>query len=296
MDISSNMLAFVRVVKTGSISAASRSGGQTPSAVSKQIGHLEDYVGHRLLHRTRAGVSLTDEGRAFYEKCQAVADTFDAAHAHISNINTTPHGTLRIASSVAFGKSQLIPVLGSFLDLYPDITVSLELTDRRIDLEEENFDAAISFAEQEINQTHISRRIMTNERILCAAPAFLERHGSPKTFDDLGNFNCLRTSNVVGRNAWKADIDGQTHTVDATGNFEGNSAHAVFMAALAGLGIARLSRYLVIDKIASGELVHLFPEYTQQHADVAVIFADRRNLAPKIRVFVDFLVNQFAKG
>lgn len=295
MDIPSQMLAFVKVVELGSISAASRASGQTPSAVSKQIGHLEDHVGHRLLHRTRTGVSLTDEGREFFEKCQAVAEKFYEAEEHITSISSGPKGVLRIASSVAFGKSQLITALPEFLEMYPEVTVSLELTDRHVDLEEENFDVALTFAEQHTNPNFMSRRIMENERILCAAPAYLERHGTPETFDDLADFNCLRTSNIVGRNAWAAEIDGISHTVDATGNFEGDSAHAVYIAAVAGLGIARLSAYLVVDKIASGELVQLFPTYAQKHADVAVIFADKRNLAPNIRVFVDFLVGKFRR-
>ncbi|MGB3246385.1 MAG: LysR family transcriptional regulator [Sulfitobacter sp.] len=287
------MLAFVKVVEMGSISAASRSSGQTPSAVSKQIGHLEDHVGQRLLRRTRSGVSLTQEGRALYEKCRAMADQFNAVEDYISTFDTTPRGELRIASSVAFGKSQLITALPDFLDANPEVKLSLELTDREIDLEEENFDAAINFAEQLTNPNVIVRKIMRNERILCAAPAFIDRHGTPETFADLANFNCLRTSNVVGRNAWHATLDGKVQKVDATGNFEGNSADAVLVAALSGLGIARLSTYLVSDHIAAGRLVRLFPDYRQTHADVAVIFAERRNLAPKTRAFVDFLVDRF---
>ena len=293
MDVSSQMLVFVKVVEMGSISAASRASGQTPSAVSKQVSHLEDHVGYRLLHRTKAGVSPTDEGRAYYQLCRALAEKYREAEEHISSFGTTPKGALRVVSSVAFGKSQLIGVLPDFLDRYPDISLSLELTDRQVDLEEESFDVAITFAEQSPNPNFVARKIMSNERVICAAPAFLERHGTPETFDDLARFNCLRTSNVVGRNAWRAEIDGQVHTVDASGNFEGNSAHAVFLAAVAGMGIARLSTYLVHDKIATGELVRLFPAYTQRHADVAAIFADKRNLSPKIRVFVDFLADRF---
>ncbi len=295
MDISAQMLVFVKVVDFGSISAASRSVGQTPSAVSKQVSHLEDHVGHRLLRRTKSGVSLTDEGRDYYEMCRALAEKFQAAEELISNYDTEPKGKLRIASSVAFGKSQLIPALQTFLGANPKIALSLELTDRAIDPEEEGFDATISFPEQLTNPNLIARKIMSNERVLCASPAFLERHGHPKTFKDLESFNCLRTSNVVGRNAWQAVLDGKTYDVDASGNFEGNSAHAVYVAALAGMGIARLSNYLVADSIESGELVRLFPTYAQKHADVAVVFAGRRNLPPKTRAFVDFLVKTFER-
>ncbi|QFT59803.1 HTH-type transcriptional regulator DmlR [Sulfitobacter sp. THAF37] len=293
MDVSSQMLAFVRVVETGSISAASRASGQTPSAVSKQIGHLEDHVGHRLLRRTRAGVSLTHEGARYYEKCRAMAEKFIEAEDYISSFSDAPSGQLRVASSVAFGKAQLIHVLPEFLATYPEIRFSLELTDRTIEIEEESFDAAISFAEQETDPNVIVRRIMRNERILCAAPSFIERHGMPESFADLARYNCLRTSNARGRNAWQATLDGVNYAVEADGNFEGNSADAVFIAAMSGLGIARLSTYLVAHKIASGELVRLFPEYTQDHADVAVSYAQKRNLSPAIRAFVDFLVDRF---
>ena len=293
MDVSSQMLTFVRVVEAGSISAASRSSGQTPSALSKQVSHLEDHVGHRLLHRSRGGVSLTEEGQPFYEKCRAVADKVHEAEELISAFGATPKGQLRIATSVAFGKAQLIPALPQVLDLYPEIKVSLELTDRRVDLEAEKFDAAISYAEQLTYPDVMTRKIMKNERIICAAPSFIARYGAPGAFEDLETFNCLRTSNGVGRNAWRADYEGVTYHVNATGNFEGNSGNAVYMAALAGLGIARLSTYLVAEKIATGELVRLFPWYTQRHADVAVSFTAKRNLAPKIRAFIDYLAGQF---
>ncbi len=296
MDGSTQMLTFVKVVELGSISAASRDSGLTPSAVSKQIGHLEDHVGQRLLYRKRTGVTLTQEGQSFYDKCRAVADKFYEAEAHISTYRAAPSGPLRVASSVAFGKYQLIGALPDFLAAYPDIRVSLELTDRVIDLEEESFDVAITFAEQMTNQTVVARKIMGNERILVASPAFIARHGMPETFEDLARFNCLRTTQTQQRNAWEARFGDTTHRVDATGSFEGNSADAVFQAALAGMGIARLSTYIVADKIASGALIQLFPAYTQQRADVAVTFADKRNLAPRIRAFVDFLAERFRKS
>ena len=296
MDVSSQMLVFVKVVDSGSISAASRLIGQTPSAVSKQVSSLEDHVGHRLLHRLKSGVALTDQGTEYYEKCKALAASYYDAENLISYYDGNPKGKLRIASSVAFGKSQLIPSLPTFLDAYPDVALSLELTDRVVDLEEESFDAAIHFPEQVTNPNLIARKIMRNERVLCASPEFFAENGMPTSFADLASYNCLRTSNVVGRNAWHADLNGIPVSVDATGNFEGNSAHAVYIAALAGMGIARLSTYLVADSIASGDLIRLFPEYAQKHADVAVVFAGRRNLPAKTRAFVDFLVQTFERA
>ena len=141
MDISAQMLTFATVVERGSISAAARTIGQTPSAVSKQIGLLEDQVHYRLLNRTRTGVTPTQEGQEFYEKCKAMAEKYKEAEALILNLDGTPRGMLKIASSVAFGKSQLIPVLPKFLEDHPEVQVSLELTDRVVDLQSEGFDA-----------------------------------------------------------------------------------------------------------------------------------------------------------
>ncbi len=298
MDISAQMLVFAKVVEMGSISAASRSSGQTPSAVSKQIRHLEDHVGQRLLHRVAGGVSLTEEGRVFYEKCRALAEKFHEAEELISSLDGRPKGTLRVASPVAFGKTQLIPILPEFLGQHPELTLSLELTDRPVDLEEEDFDAAIAFAEKLDKPNVIARKIMENERVLCAAPSYIGRHGLPERFEDLARHNCLRGLHSGQSDAWQSRIDGRLVSVDASGNFVGNSADAVYRAALAGLGIARLSRYIVAAKLDSGELVHVLPDYAQVHADIAVTYADRRNLAPKIRVFVDFLSERIgsAKG
>jgi DNA-binding transcriptional LysR family regulator len=293
MDISTQILIFVKVVENKSISAAARAIGQTPSAVSKQIGRLEDKVAHRLLHRTPTGVSLTVEGREFYEKCVAVAEKIAEAEAHISSLDGAPRGQLKITSAVAFGNAQLIPILPDFLAAYPEIRVSLELTDRRVNLEEEDIDAAVCFVEQLGNPYVIARKIMANERILCAAPDYLARRGTPRSFTDLAAHNCLRTSSYRRRNDWRPSRDGEDRDVKITGNFEGDSASAVYHATLAGLGIARLSSYLVAKDIAAGALVQVLPEYVQKNAHIAVTYAEKRNLSPKIRVFVDFLAARF---
>jgi DNA-binding transcriptional LysR family regulator len=296
MDISSQMLLFVKVVERGSISAASRAVGQTPSAVSKQIGLLEDQVRHRLLNRTRNGVLPTPEGHDFYAKCKALAEKFADAEAHIQSLDGSPRGTLKIASSVAFGKSQLIPVLPKFLKAFPDVSVALDLTDRDIDIEAESFDVAICFAEQRKMSEIVVRKFMQSRRILCAAPAYLERAGHPQSFAELAQHNCLRLAGSHERNEWVWQSDAKSATFEANGNFEGNSTDVVFRATLAGLGIARLPSYLVAAKLKSAELIRVLPEYSQQNAEIAVLFADKRNLAPRIRVFVDFLVKEFRSG
>lgn len=293
MDISAQMLIFATVVERGSISSAARSMGQTPSAVSKQIGLLEDQVHYRLLNRSRNGVSPTQEGQEFYEKCKAMADKFKEAEAHIQHLDGVPRGKLKIASSVAFGKSQLIPALPEFMEENPEIQISLELTDRAVDLQGEGFDAAICFAEQSKAPDIIVRRIMQSHRVLCASPAYLERFGTPTNFAALDHHNCLRIAGDNRRNAWNTVEPTPAKAFEAQGSFEGNSTDVVYRAALAGLGIARLPSYLADHKFQSGELVQIMPEYSPPSTDIVVMFADRRNLAPKTRALVDFLVRRF---
>ncbi|MGC1496704.1 MAG: LysR family transcriptional regulator [Sulfitobacter sp.] len=287
------MLIFATVVEQGSISAAARSMGQTPSAVSKQIGLLEDQVHYRLLNRTRTGISPTQEGQDFYEKCRAMADKFKEAEALIQNMDGIPRGTLRIACTVAFGKSQLIPALPKFMAENPKVQVSLDLKDREVDLQGEGFDVAICFAEQRKNLDVVVRRIMQSRRVLCAAPSYLERCGTPSEFTELAKHNCLRVAGSNRRNSWSSGEHDTEHAFEAQGNFEGNSTDVVYRATLAGVGIARLPYYMAQEKFRIGELVHVLPEYAPPSTDIVVMFAQRRNLAPKTRVFVDFMVRQF---
>ena len=293
MDISAQMLIFTTVVERGSISAAARTIGQTPSAVSKQISLLEDKVHYRLLNRTRTGVSPTLEGQEIYEKCKAMAEKFKEAEELILNLDGIPRGMLKIACSVAFGKSQLIPVLPVFLEENPDVQVSLVLTDRIVDLGSEGFDATICFAEQRSNPDIMIRRIMQSRRVLCASPSYLERSGTPKTFDELRQHNCLRIAGNSKRNSWANSDPFNAQGFEAQGRFEGNSTDVVYRAALAGIGIARLPFYMADRKFQSGELIHVLPEYAPASTDIAIMFAEKRNLAPKTRAFIDFLVRQF---
>jgi len=291
MDLASQMILFARVVDTGSFSGAARVLEQSPSAVSRQIGALEDRVGVRLLNRTQHGISLTEEGRAFHQRCRSVAMEVARAAESLSTMGA-PRGTLRVVSTVAFGKAQLLPILPRFLEAYPDLRLDLELTDRPVDLAAEDIDVAIRFSEQITDPDVIARKLAPNRRVICAAPAYVERHGTPETPADLARHNCLGLTTVAAWNDWALDGD-DAEPLRVRGNFEANSADAVYHAALAGLGIARLSTYLVQDDLRAGRLVRLLPHYVQENANIVAVYQERRNLAPKIRVFLDFLVAHF---
>lgn len=291
-DLASQMLLFAEVARLGSLSAVARLRDQSHSAVSKQIAALEDRLGVRLLTRGQSGVALTAEGRAFQRRCADVARRIEDAEAEIRALSGRPVGVLRVAATVAFGKAQLIPALPDFMALAPNVEIALELTDRPIDFAQSDFDVAVRFTEQVDDDSVIVRKLAPNQRVIVAAPSYLARAGTPRTPADLAGHNCLRLSVVARWNDWRlTDEDGAP--VPITGNFEATSADAVHRAALVGVGVARLSSYLVSDDIAAGRLVRLLPDYAQTDSHIVVLFPDRRNLAPKVRVFVDFLVERF---
>lgn len=287
MELSSQMLLFAKVVESGSFSAAARALDHTPSAVSRQIGQLESRIGVRLLNRGKGGISVTEEGAAFYDRCRDVATSVSGAEEFIAAVGGQPRGTLRVVATVAFGKVRLLPVLPAFLEHYPELRLSLELTDRKVDLAEEGVDVAIRFTEQIDDDDVVARKLMHNKRLLCAAPSYIERYGAPERPEDLIEHNCLRLSTVTSWNDWGLDLpDGG----GIEGNFDANSADAIYHAALAGIGVARLSTYLIGPDLASGRLVRVLRDYTDDDSDIFAIYSDRRNLSPKIRVFIDHLV------
>jgi DNA-binding transcriptional LysR family regulator len=294
VELSSQMILFATVVDSGSFSAAARRVEHTHSAVSKQIGLLEDRLGVRLLNRTQSGISLTEAGAAFYERCSDVAAKVAEAEATVAQLVASPKGSLRVAATVAFAKSQVLPILPEFLNRYPETKIVLELTDREVDVHGAAVDVAIRFTEQVTDQSVVARKLGSNRRILVASPAWLAAFGPVSRPEDLARANCLRLTTVARWNDW-AIRDASGGVVPIRGNFEASSADAVYHAALAGIGVARLSKYLVDDDLRSGRLVRVLPDYESVDSDLFVIYADRRNLLPRIRVFVDFLVEKFGQ-
>jgi len=293
MDIANQMILFAKVVETGGFSAAARELGLTPSAISRQIGNLEDRLGTRLLNRSTRRISLTEVGRDFQARCAEIARSVEDAEALVLSRLDHPQGTLRISATSAFAKAQLLPILPQFLANNKDLKLSIELTDRDIDLIGEQIDVAIRFTEQISDTSMVARKLASNQRIFCAAPSYIAAHGEPKTPEDLAGHNCLRLSTVEKFNNWQMN-DGQSNVARRiTGNFETNSSDALYHAALDGLGIAKLSTYLAHEALDEGRLVRVLPEYAEDASDVLAIYPNRRNLSPNVRAFVDFLADHF---
>jgi DNA-binding transcriptional LysR family regulator len=293
MDIATQMIMFAAVVENGGFSAAARDLNLTPSAVSRQIGQLEDRLGTRLLNRSTRRISLTEVGRAFYARCADVSQNVQEAEALVLNMVDHPQGTLKVAATVAFAKAQLLPLLPVFLARNPDLKISLDATDRVIDLVEEQVDVAIRFSEQIDDSSVVSRKLATNRRVYVAAPSYVAEHGLPRTPDDVANHNCLRISTVEAWNTWTFDNGADLQRLPIKGNFEANSADAIYYAVLAGVGIARLSTYLVNDALAQGRLVRVLPDYADETSDILAIYSNKRNLSPNVRAFIDYFAEKF---
>jgi len=294
MDKATQMEVFVRVSDAGGFSAAARTLKLTPSAVSKLIGRLEDRLGVRLFHRTTRSLSLTEEGRAFYDRCVAILSEIEQAESAITELHDQVTGTLRVTATVAFTRVHILPLMPEFLARYPDLRVELELGDRPVDLVEDGFDVGLRLQEQMTDESLVARRLAVNRRVICATPEYFRKFDIPTDPKDLLNHNCLVHSSIGAFNDWEFELaDGNWH-LKPQGNFEANSAYALYEAVLAGIGIARLATFLVQPDLQSGRLQSVLTEYDHVGSSILIVYPHRRHLSTKVRTFVDFLVEKFS--
>ncbi len=293
MDNTSEMAVFVRVVEAGNFSAAARELRLTPSAVSKLIGRLEDRLGARLLNRTTRRVSLTEEGRAFYQRCTPILDAIDEAERAVAELHGEPRGLLKVNASTAFGHYHIEPLIPGFLARYPDLRLELTLSESIVNLIEEEVDVAVRIG-QLPDSSLIARKLGTARRIVVASPAYLKRHGTPQTPDDLKDHNCLRLSKATSLNQWEFKGPGEPRRIDVAGNFEANSGTALHRAAVAGIGLIRVGNFTVAADVRTGRLVPVLADHEPpSETNIYAVYPHNRHLSPKVRAFVDLLVNKF---
>ncbi len=290
------MTAFVRTVETGGFSAAARQLGLTPSALSKLVTRLEDRLGARLLQRTTRRLQLTAEGEAFYARALPILKAMDEAEAEVTEAGTSPRGLLRLHCGSTFGMHQLAPAIPRFQARHPAVSLDLTISDERLDMMQEGVDLAIRIGPLD-ESTLVARRICNLERVICAAPAYLERHGTPRTPDDLQRHNCLWITSLPALRRWPFDTDEGIRVVHVDGNVVTNNAETVLQLAVAGVGVTRLSDVVVAEAIRAGTLVPILADW--HHVEPVPLFAtypSGRNLSPKVRAMVDFLVEEFGSA
>ncbi len=293
MDNVSEMQVFARVVQLGSFSAAARALNLTPSAISKQIGRLEDRLGTRLFNRTTRRLNLTEAGTGFYERCRQILADIEEAEQAVADLLSTPRGTLKLALPAAFGRLHIAPVLAEYLQRYPDMRIDLNLNDRLIDIMAEGMDLAIRIGDLS-DSSLIARRLAPNRRVVCGAPEYFARTAIPEKPKDLLTHNCVVYTYRASRNDWHFSGPEGKETIHVTGNLEANSAEALQEAVLSGLGVGLLPMWLIGADLKAGRMLEVLTDFHFPDSAVYAVYPPGRHLSPKVRSFVDYLADYFS--
>ncbi len=285
---------FNLVVESGSFSEAARILDVQPSSVSRQIVALEKELGVLLLNRTTRSLGLTEAGRNYYTYSQRIVADLDEAQQAVTNLQAQPKGLLRLSVTVAFGEYVVVPLLQSFMEAYPDITVELELTERVVNLAEENIDLAIRSGKL-ADSNMVATKLMDNDFILCASPKYLNRNGTPDSIESLKTFNCIRYG-YAGWHNWYV-LDNKPRKIEVLGNTIVNTVTSQHKLLLSHSGLALMPLWAVRDDLKCARLVRVLEKfklspYPSESATYA-IYLDKRYVAPKVRSLIDFIKQKF---
>jgi len=286
---------FVQVAETGSLSRAAEALDLSNAAASRHLSALEDRLGARLVERNTRRLYLTDTGREFFSRAKTVlADLKDAEDAvNASTLN--PTGTLRITASLSFSMHHVAPLLREYTQRYPNVSVHVEAANRYLDIIDNNIDVAIRTREFEPDSNITIRRLGQTRRILAAAPRYLAKHGRPKTLEDLAQHKLLIYTHANNPNELRFTRDGQTTTLSVKGLLESNDGQILRAAALDGMGILVQPTYILYDDMVAGRLVPVLDDWDLPRLTVNLAYPSRKHLSAKVRTFIDFMAEHFAK-
>ena len=288
-----DIMIFMAVVDAGSFVAGGHALGLSRSAAGKAIMRLEDRLGSRLLNRTTRTLSLTEEGRVFYEGGLQVLASVDQAEASLGGKGGKPRGILRLTVPSAFGRLVVLPVIRKFLSAWPDLQVEVSFTDRLIDIVEEGFDLAVRIGVTTSDTRLVSRVVARYKAALCASPAYLSARGEPKELDDLSSHDCLLFYSRNQRQGWRfRDQDGAWVKAPVRSRLRLVSGEALRDCALAGLGLALLPDFLIGSDLAAGRLRRVLPDLETDDVKILTLYPDKRLLEPRVRYFIDLLVEE----
>lgn len=287
------VVIFTHVIELGSFSLAAEKTGHSTSYVSKEVTKLEQRLKARLLHRTTRSLSLTTEGKLFYQQClQMVAD----AQAAINMIDSSllrPSGTLKISCPVTFGLQYLQPILSLFMRTYPEIKLDIDFSDRHVDLVQDGYDLAIRATGQLSDSSLICKRISQFNAHVVATPQYLTQHGTPQTPQDLVGHQCICYSNLKQPDRWQFEhLDGHSETVDVTQVIGCNNADMELAMVLDHHGICRLPSFYLTEALEKQQLTIILQDYIQPEIDIYAVYPSRKHLTPKVRIFIDLLVEK----
>jgi DNA-binding transcriptional LysR family regulator len=300
MDVLRAMSLFIRIVDTGSLTAAAAEADLSPTMVGNHLQALEDRLGTRLLNRTTRRQSLTEFGRIYYDRCVEIVGLVGDAEALALETQTVPKGRLRVTAPVTFGTERLMPAIADFARLFPKVDLDVTITDAVLDLAEDGFEAAIRLGNPP-NGDLVARPLAPYRLTLCAAPAYLAARGEPQEPEDLGRHDCLAYS-YSSRSEWRSaravwrmnGPDGEI-SIPFAARLQADSAEGLRRAALAGMGIVMLPEIMVAKDIEAGRLMRLLPGYTPPIRPVNLLYLRDRRMSPKLRSFVEFTVERLGR-
>ncbi|MDO6445533.1 LysR family transcriptional regulator [Colwellia sp. 1_MG-2023] len=278
---------FVFVAENESFTLASKKMAISTAQVSRQISALEKRLNTKLFYRTTRKVSLTEEGRVFYQHCRSVLDGLDAAERAITNLQSKPHGKIKLTAPVTYGEQQILPLVNNFISQYEDVEVSAYLSNRQVDLLEDGYDLAIRLGKLS-DSSMIAKKLGKRTIYVCASPCYLEKYGMPHSISELSHHSCLLGTNDY----WHFKESGREKSVRVTGKLRYNNGYGLTDAALKDLGVVQLPDYYVQPYIKSGELVPLLENYRAPDEGIWALYPQNRHLSPKIRMLVDYLAEQ----
>jgi DNA-binding transcriptional LysR family regulator len=293
MDRMSSITTFVRIAEAGGFAAAARKLGVSPSTVTTQIHDLEDRLGVRLLNRSTRKVSLTDIGKAYYERCMHILADMDEAESAIHAMQSKPSGVLHLNVSLSIPLF-VAPIIAEYTSLYPDVKVNMMMTDRMVDLVEEGIDLAITTLPVS-NLNLIIRRVGSVRLMVYGSPEYFTRRGVPREPSDLANHNCLKYTFSSWGNEWRFKSPEGQRAIHISGNMEANSVNALKQAAVFGQGLILAPDFLVADETKSGRLIAVLTEFASPDLTINAVYPHRQHLSTNVRTFLD-LVTKHVHG
>jgi DNA-binding transcriptional LysR family regulator len=296
MDRLGAIQVFAQVVEYGSFAKAAERLGLSTSATSRHVAELESHLQTRLLNRTTRRVSLTESGRAFYERAVQLLADLEEAEQEAARASVEPRGTIRLTTSVNFGVRHLAPAIAEFMARHAEVRFDVSVSDRVVDLVEEGFDLGVRVGAAGADNL-VARKLGETRLVPCASPQYLSAHPAPKTPEDLAAHNCFTYEYVTPRNVWRfRDASGAERTVRVAGTLHSNNGDLLGEVAARGAGIIFEPAFIVGPDVRAGRLVPLLQEFTPPPVPIYAVYPSRKHLSAKVRRFVEFLVERFAQG
>ncbi|MBX9346208.1 LysR substrate-binding domain-containing protein [Chromobacterium piscinae] len=285
------MQEFAAVADSGSFTRAARRLGISIAQVSRQVGQLEERLGARLLYRTTRQLSLTEAGELYLTHCRQLLESLADAEQAVSQLQAEPQGQLKLTAPLAYGHSHIAPLVLEFMQRYPLLEVSLDLSNQVQDLVHDGYDLAIRIGRL-TDSSLMARKLGQRRHHVCASPDYLVRHGAPRRPQELLQHQCLQ----IGNDGWHLQVNGRRQTFRVQGRMRCSTAAPLAEAAMRGMGLAQLPDYYVAAYLESGALVEVLADYAEPEEGIWALYPHNRQLSPKVRLLVDFLADSLAGG